>query len=78
MLVLSRRLNEAIIIGDDIEITLVEVRGRAGNAVVRLGIKAPPGVKVLHKEIVSEVATAMRQAAQNTAIPDQVWEPTES
>lgn len=47
MLVLSRRLNEAIVIGDDVEITIVEVRSKN----IRLGIVAPPGITVHRKEI---------------------------
>ncbi|MEM6688451.1 MAG: carbon storage regulator CsrA [Planctomycetota bacterium] len=47
MLVLTRKLNEEIVIGDDIKITLVKVKGGS----VRLGIDAPRGVKVLRGEI---------------------------
>ena len=47
MLVLSRQRDESIIIGDDIVITIVDVRGDK----VRLGISAPPHVSVHRKEI---------------------------
>ena len=47
MLVLSRQRDESIIIGDDIVITIVDVRGDK----VRLGIDAPPHVSVHRKEI---------------------------
>ena len=47
MLVLSRQRDESIIIGDDIEITIVDVRGDR----VRLGINAPREVSVHRKEI---------------------------
>jgi carbon storage regulator len=47
MLVLSRKKNESIVIGDGIEITVVEVRG----SVVRLGIKAPASVPVHRDEV---------------------------
>ena len=47
MLVLSRQRDESIIIGDDIVITIVDVRGDK----VRLGITAPPHVSVHRKEI---------------------------
>ena len=47
MLVLSRKRNETIIIGDDIRIVVVEIRGDK----VRLGIEAPPEVTVHRKEI---------------------------
>ena len=47
MLVLSRTKDESIIIGDDIEITIVDVRGDK----VRLGISAPRSISVHRKEI---------------------------
>jgi len=47
MLVLSRHLNESIMIGDDIEITVVEIRGNK----VRLGITAPKDISVDRKEV---------------------------
>ena len=47
MLVLSRQRDESIMIGDDIEITIVDVRGEK----VRLGITAPSHVPVHRKEV---------------------------
>lgn len=47
MLVLSRQRDESIIIGDDIEIVIVDVRGDK----VRLGINAPREISVHRKEI---------------------------
>jgi carbon storage regulator len=47
MLVLSRQRDETIMIGDDIEITVVDIRGEK----VRLGITAPPHVPVHRKEV---------------------------
>ena len=47
MLVLSRQRDETIIIGDDIEITVVDIRGEK----VRLGINAPPHIAVHRKEV---------------------------
>jgi carbon storage regulator len=46
--VLTRRDSESVMIGDDIEITVLEVAGAA----VRIGISAPRSVKVLRSEIV--------------------------
>jgi carbon storage regulator len=60
MLVLTRKLNERIMIGDDIVITLIEVRG---DNSVRIGIEAPRGVKIQREEIVISVAEANRAAA---------------
>jgi len=47
MLVLTRKANESIMIGDDIEITIVEIKGDH----VKLGITAPKNVSVHRKEV---------------------------
>ena len=47
MLILSRRETESICLGDDIEITVVAV----GSDKVRIGVKAPPEVRVLRGEL---------------------------
>ena len=51
MLVLSRQVDEKIMVGDDIEITIVDVRGAGSNAKVRVGISAPRGLAVHRKEV---------------------------
>lgn len=60
MLVLTRKVGESLLIGDDIEVTLVEVRGDA----VKLGIQAPRSVGVWRKELMQEVAQENLQATQ--------------
>ncbi|HAC90047.1 MAG TPA: carbon storage regulator [Planctomycetaceae bacterium] len=57
MLVLSRKLDDTIIIGDQIEIKVVSIRG----GVVRLGISAPESVKVMRSEILDRKAPALRE-----------------
>ena len=47
MLVISRRKEESVMIGDDIEVIILDVRGSA----VRIGIQAPKSVPVFRKEI---------------------------
>ncbi len=47
MLVLGRKRGQSILIGDDIEITVTRVHGE----IVRIGIQAPPGIKILRKEL---------------------------
>ncbi|OHB59669.1 MAG: carbon storage regulator [Planctomycetes bacterium RBG_13_44_8b] len=51
MLVLSRQKNESIMIGDDVEIVIVDVRGDK----VRLGITAPKAISVHRKEIYNAI-----------------------
>jgi carbon storage regulator len=64
MLVLTRAVNEAIMIGDQIEVTIVEVKGGK----VRIGIAAPPSVRVHRKEVYLAIQQANVEAAQ--AAPD--------
>jgi len=59
MLVLSRQRDETIMIGDDIEITVVDIRGDK----VRLGITAPPHVPVHRKEVYDAIQRENRAAA---------------
>lgn len=63
MLVLTRKLDEAIIIGDNIEIKIVQIRGSGDAAQVRIGISAPKGVPVLRKEVYSQVREENLKAA---------------
>jgi carbon storage regulator len=60
MLVLSRQRDESIIIGDNIVITVVDVRGDK----VRLGIEAPREVSVHRREIYEAIQRENKQAAQ--------------
>jgi carbon storage regulator len=59
MLVLSRQRDETIMIGDDIEITVVDIRGEK----VRLGINAPPHVAVHRKEVYEAIKREKQAAA---------------
>jgi carbon storage regulator len=60
MLVLSRQRDESIIIGDNIVITVVDVRGDK----VRLGIEAPREVSVHRREIYEAIQRENKQASQ--------------
>ena len=60
MLVLSRQKDETIIIGDDIEITVVDIRGDK----VRLGVSAPKEISVHRKEVYDAIRRENREAAQ--------------
>ena len=60
MLVLSRQRDETIMIGDDIELTIVDIRGDK----VRIGIKAPASVAVHRKEVYDAIKRENEQAAR--------------
>lgn len=51
MLVVTRKLGESILIGDDIEIIIVEQQ----NGKIKIGIEAPKNIKILRKEILEAV-----------------------
>jgi carbon storage regulator len=59
MLILSRRVNEKIVIGDDIVVSVVEVRGDQ----VKLGIEAPRSVKVYRQEVFNAIQEENKIAA---------------
>lgn len=60
MLVLTRKINEAIMIGDDIEIAVVDIKGDQ----VKLGIRAPRSVKVFRHEVYDAIQEENRRAAR--------------
>lgn len=60
MLVLSRQRDETIMIGDDVEITVVDIRGDK----VRVGISAPRHVQVHRKEVYEAIKQENAEAAQ--------------
>lgn len=63
MLVLSRKVNDKIRIGDNIEITIVAMSGDN----VRIGIEAPKDVKILRSEVFEEI---QRQNLEAVCLPD--------
>lgn len=60
MLVLTRKLNQSIVIGDEIEVVVLEVRGEQ----VRIGIKAPKNVAVHRKEVYEQIREENVEASQ--------------
>jgi len=60
MLVLTRKVGERILVGDDIVITVLDSRGDG----VRIGIDAPRGVKIQREEVLRAVIEANVEAAQ--------------
>ena len=68
MLVLTRKRNESIVIGDDIEVSVLSVAGEK----VRIGIAAPRDIPVFRKELYLEIQQQRLEAG--TSAPDEVDE----
>jgi len=68
MLVLTRKLNETIKIGDNIEITVVGISGDN----VRIGIEAPREVKILRCEVYEEIQRQNREAVNGAGFDQSV------
>ena len=64
MLILSRKTNEKIMIGDDISISIIEIRGDQ----VRIGVDAPKSVKVFRQEVYDAIRAENRAAAESGSI----------
>ena len=73
MLVLTRKLGENIRIGDAVKITVLEVR----SGQVKLGIEAPPEVKVHREEIYARIQEENRKAAAQQQPPVAGTDPGE-
>lgn len=59
MLILSRKVNEKIMIGEDISLTIIEIRGDQ----VKVGVEAPKSVKVFRQEVYEAIQNENRAAA---------------
>ena len=59
MLILARRIGESIMIGDQVEISIVDIKGDQ----VKVGIKAPAQVKVYRREVYAAIQEENRAAA---------------
>ena len=58
MLALARKVNESIMIGNDIEITVLEIKGDQ----IKLGVKAPKSVPIYRKELYEQIQEENKQA----------------
>lgn len=61
MLVLTRKLNEALKIGDDVTVTVLSIDGDR----IRLGIEAPEEIRIVRKELLEEIEEANQLATQS-------------
>ena len=67
MLVLTRKSNQSIMIGDDIEVSVLSIMGEK----VRIGIQAPREIPVFRKEVYLEIQQERVQAGGGTAEVDE-------
>lgn len=65
MLALSRKLNQSIIVNDNIEITVLEIKGDQ----IKIGIDAPKSVPIYRKEIYTQIKDSNAEA-MSTATPE--------
>ncbi|MDD5949283.1 MAG: carbon storage regulator CsrA [Lachnospiraceae bacterium] len=68
MLALSRKTGESIMIGNNIEITILEVKGDQ----VKVGINAPKAVPVYRKELYLQIQEANKEAMTQDVTPESV------
>jgi len=61
MLILSRKINERIMIGDDISVSIIEIRGDQ----VRIGVDAPRNVKVYRQEVYDAIRAENKAASES-------------
>lgn len=67
MLILARKVNERIVIGDNIEVSIIEIKGDQ----VKLGVNAPRHISVYRHEVYEAIQEENRKAAESgSAIPD--------
>lgn len=64
MLALSRKKGEALVINNDIEITVLEVKGEQ----VKLGITAPKEVPIYRKEVYVQIQESTKEAVANASL----------
>lgn len=68
MLALSRKKGEALIINNDIEITVLDIKGEQ----IKIGISAPKEVPVYRKEVYIQIQEANKAAAENVTDMEQL------
>ncbi|MCI8306459.1 MAG: carbon storage regulator CsrA [Lachnospiraceae bacterium] len=66
MLALARKVNETIVINNNIEVTLLEIKGDQ----VKIGIDAPKSIPIYRKEIFLQIQEANKESARNVDSAD--------
>jgi carbon storage regulator len=68
MLILSRKINEKVVIGDDVTISIIEIRGDQ----VRIGIDAPKKIKVFRQEVFDAIKQENKAALESALVIPQI------
>jgi carbon storage regulator len=68
MLILSRKINEKVVIGEDISVSIIEIRGDQ----VRIGIDAPKKVKVFRQEVFDAIKLENKEASKSVSVIPKV------
>lgn len=68
MLALSRKVGESIVINNDIEVTILEIKGDQ----VKVGIAAPKSIPIYRKELYLQIQEANKEAASSTLNPEDL------
>ena len=63
MLVLTRKPGQSVLIGDNVEVKIIDIQGDQ----VRIGISAPKDISILRKELMDEVKQANREAVVDSS-----------
>lgn len=66
MLALSRKKDESIIIGNNIEITILDIKGDQ----IKIGVNAPKSVPIYRKEVYSEIQESNKAAAMSNMLDE--------
>jgi carbon storage regulator len=74
MLFLTRKVGESVVINDNIELTVVEVRGKS----IKLGFTFPPEAKVLRRELHERIKSEIGANGNNGAAPSAGHQPESS
>lgn len=71
MLILSRKKNQSIMINDDIEISVIEIKGEG----VKIGINAPDSVKIYRSEVYQAIQNENKAALNSvvTTLPSNLF-----
>jgi carbon storage regulator len=72
MLYLTRKIGESVIINDNVEVTVVEVRGKS----IKLGFTFPPEISVLRREIYERIQEENRAAAASIEGASEILPPS--